>query len=37
VIARFGRTANWPLDADRVSRLVADVVAATAKAKLAGN
>jgi CubicO group peptidase (beta-lactamase class C family) len=37
VIARFGRTANWPLDADGVSRLVADVVAATSKAKLAGN
>jgi len=37
VIARFGRTANWPLGADGVSRLVADVVAATSKAKLAGN
>jgi CubicO group peptidase (beta-lactamase class C family) len=37
VIARFGRTANWPLDADGVSRLVADVVAATSKAKLADN
>jgi CubicO group peptidase (beta-lactamase class C family) len=37
VIARFGRTANWPLDADGVSRLVADVVAATSTAKLAGN
>jgi CubicO group peptidase (beta-lactamase class C family) len=36
VIARFGRTANWPLDADGVSRLVADVVAIS-KAKLAGN
>jgi hypothetical protein len=33
---RFGRTANWPLDADGVSRLVADVVAATSNAKLAG-
>ena len=38
VIARFGRTANWPLDADGVSQLVADVVAAThEKAKLAGS
>ena len=38
VIARFGRTANWPLEADGVSRLVADVVAATSgKAKLAGD
>jgi CubicO group peptidase (beta-lactamase class C family) len=37
VIARFGRTANWPLDGDGVSRLVAEVVAATSKAKLAGN
>jgi CubicO group peptidase (beta-lactamase class C family) len=37
VIVRFGRTANWPLDADGVSRLVVDVVAATSgKAKLAG-
>jgi CubicO group peptidase (beta-lactamase class C family) len=36
VIARFGRTANWPLDADGVSRLVVDVVAATSNAKLAG-
>jgi len=37
VIARFGRTANWPLDADGVSQLVADVVAATHdKAKVAG-
>jgi CubicO group peptidase (beta-lactamase class C family) len=37
VIARFGRTVNWPLDADGVSRLVSDVVAATdGKAKLAG-
>jgi CubicO group peptidase (beta-lactamase class C family) len=29
VIVRFGRTANWPLDADGVSDLVRDVVAAT--------
>jgi CubicO group peptidase (beta-lactamase class C family) len=29
VIARFGRTVNWPLDADGVSRLVSDVMAAT--------
>jgi len=37
VIARFGRTVNWPLDADGVSQLVSDVVAATGdKAKLAG-
>ena len=38
VIVRFGRTANWPLDADGVSHLVAEVVAATSgKAKLADN
>jgi CubicO group peptidase (beta-lactamase class C family) len=38
VIARFGRTANWPLDADGASRLVVDVVAATSgQAKLADN
>jgi CubicO group peptidase (beta-lactamase class C family) len=38
VIARFGRTVNWPLSADGVSQLVADVVAATRdKAKLAGS
>ena len=38
VIARFGRTANWPLAADGVSQLVADVVAATHdRAKLAGS
>ena len=38
VIARFGRTANWPLAADGVSQLVADVVAATHDtAKLAGS
>jgi len=38
VIARFGKTPNWPLSADGVSRLVSDVVAATGgKAKLAGN
>ncbi len=37
VIARFGRTVNWPLDADGVSQLVRDVIAATSdKAKLAG-
>jgi CubicO group peptidase (beta-lactamase class C family) len=36
VIVRFGRTVNWPLDADGVSDLVRDVVAATHnKAKLA--
>ncbi len=37
VIARFGKTPNWPFDADGVSRLVSDVVAATGKAKLAGS
>ena len=38
VIARFGRTANWPLAADGVSQLVADVVAAMHDtAKLAGS
>jgi CubicO group peptidase (beta-lactamase class C family) len=37
VIARFGKTPNWPLDADGVSRLVSDVVAATRdKGRLAG-
>lgn len=37
VIARFGRTPNWPLDADGVSRLVSDVIAATGgKARMAG-
>jgi CubicO group peptidase (beta-lactamase class C family) len=37
VVARFGKTPNWPLDADGVSALVRDVVAATGgKAKLAG-
>jgi CubicO group peptidase (beta-lactamase class C family) len=37
VIVRFGRTANWPLDADGVSRLVGEVVAAsTGQPKLAG-
>jgi len=37
VIARFGRTVNWPLDADGVSQLVSDVVAATGgKEHLAG-
>jgi CubicO group peptidase (beta-lactamase class C family) len=29
VIARFGNTPNWPLDADGVSELVRDVIAAT--------
>ena len=33
VIARFGRTVNFPLDADGVSRLVRDVIAATAGEK----
>jgi CubicO group peptidase (beta-lactamase class C family) len=36
VIARFGRTVNWPLDADGVSELVRDVVAATKGMKVAG-
>jgi CubicO group peptidase (beta-lactamase class C family) len=37
VIARFGRTVNWPLDADGVSQLLRDVIAATGdKAQLAG-
>jgi hypothetical protein len=37
VIARFGRTVNWPLHADGVSQLVSDVVAATGrKEHLAG-
>ncbi len=37
VIVRFGRTVNWPLDADGVSQLVSDVVAATGgKEHLAG-
>jgi CubicO group peptidase (beta-lactamase class C family) len=36
VIARFGRTVNWPPDADGVSELVRDVVAATKGMKLAG-
>ena len=37
VIARFGTTVNWPLDADGVSRLVNDVIAATShKSKMAG-
>jgi len=36
VIARFGRTVNFPLDADGVSQLVRDVIAATgSKEKLA--
>jgi CubicO group peptidase (beta-lactamase class C family) len=37
VIVRFGKTPNWPLDADGVSDLVRDVIAATGgKEKLAG-
>jgi len=37
VIARFGKTPNWPLDVDGVSRLVSDVVAATGgEGRLAG-
>ncbi len=37
VIARFGRTVNFPLDADGVSELVRDVIAATAgKEQVAG-
>ena len=37
VIARFGTTVNWPLDADGVSELVSDVIAATGgKEKVAG-
>jgi CubicO group peptidase (beta-lactamase class C family) len=37
VIVRFGKTPNWPLDADGVSRLVSDVVAATGgEGRLAG-
>jgi len=37
VIARFGRSPNWPLDADGVSRLVSDVIAAIgSKSQLAG-
>jgi CubicO group peptidase (beta-lactamase class C family) len=36
VIARFGRTVNWPLDADGVSRLVSDVVEATRGMRVAG-
>jgi CubicO group peptidase (beta-lactamase class C family) len=35
VIARFGTSPNWPLDADGVSRLVSDVVAATGKGRVA--
>jgi CubicO group peptidase (beta-lactamase class C family) len=38
VLVRLGRTANWPLDADGVSQLVGEVVAATGgKAHLAGS
>ncbi|MDU6240716.1 MAG: serine hydrolase, partial [Bradyrhizobium sp.] len=29
VIARFGRTVNWPPEVDGVTRLVSDVIAAT--------
>jgi CubicO group peptidase (beta-lactamase class C family) len=37
VIARFGRSPNWPPEADGVFQLVADVIVATnARAKLAG-
>jgi hypothetical protein len=37
VIARFGKTPNWPLGADGVSDLVREVVAATGgKARVAG-
>jgi hypothetical protein len=37
VIARLGRSPNWPPEGDGVFQLVADVVAATnARAKLAG-
>jgi CubicO group peptidase (beta-lactamase class C family) len=37
VVARLGRSPNWPGDADGVFQLVADVIAATnARAKLAG-
>jgi CubicO group peptidase (beta-lactamase class C family) len=35
VIVRFGVTPNWPLNADGVSRLVSDVVAATGKGHVA--
>jgi CubicO group peptidase (beta-lactamase class C family) len=36
VIARFGTTVNWPLDADGMSQLVSDVVEATGgKSKMA--
>jgi hypothetical protein len=38
VVVRFGRTVNWPLNADGVSQLLSDVVAATsAGARLAGS
>jgi len=37
VIARFGKTVNWPLNADGVSQLVSDVIVATkGKEKMAG-
>ena len=36
VIARFGRTVNWPLAADGVSELVSDVVKAAKGTKVAG-
>lgn len=35
VIARFGRTVNWPLGADGVSELVSDVIKATKGMKVA--
>jgi CubicO group peptidase (beta-lactamase class C family) len=35
VVVRLGRTVNWPLDADGVSQLVRDVVAATGKPRMA--
>ncbi len=38
VIARLGRSPNWPPEADGVFRLVSDVVAATSdQAKLANS
>jgi len=36
VIARFGRTVNWPLDTDGVSELVSEVIKATKGMKVAG-
>lgn len=35
VIARFGRTVNFPLGADGISELVSDVIAATKRMKMA--